>query len=117
MKSHPQPTLTLKPCTQISLDTLGFRPTPRTFALQVQDDAMEERHILPGDVLIFENGIPPKSNDIVAALMHNESLVRVYRVERGKAWLLTAHPLTQQALPASNLLIQGVMRRLIRRLS
>jgi SOS-response transcriptional repressor LexA len=117
MKSHPQPTLTLKPSTQIGLDTLGFRPTPRTFALQVQDDAMEERHILPGDVLIFENGITPRSNDIVAALMHNESLVRTYRVERGRGWLLTAHSQTQQSLPASGLLIQGVMRRLIRRIT
>ena len=115
MKPPSAPTLTLKPCTQIGLDTLGFRPTARSFALQVNDEAMEDRHILPGDILIFENGVVPKVNDIVAALMHNESLVRAYTVERGRPWLRTAHALACQSVPVSGLLIQGVMRRLIRR--
>ena len=110
----PAPTITFKPCTHVGLDTLGFRPTPRTFALQVQDDAMEECHILPGDILIFENGLTPKSNDIVAALWQNESLVRSYIVDRGRPWLCTAHPMVRQSVPASGLLIQGVMRRLMR---
>jgi SOS-response transcriptional repressor LexA len=114
MKPTAPATLTLKPCTQIGLDTLGFRPTPRTFALQVQDDAMEDRHILPGDILIFENGLTPRSNDIVAALLHNESLVRTYEIERGRPWLRTANPHASQCLPAQGILIQGVLRRLIR---
>ncbi len=117
MKPAAAPTLTIKPCTQVGLDTLGFRPTARTFALQVHDDAMEDRHILPGDILIFENGVVPRANDIVAALMHNESLVRTYTIEHGRPWLRTAHVLASQSLPVSGLLIQGVMRRLIRKVS
>ena len=115
MATIPDQSITIKTCLSVDLSSLGLRTTKRTFALQIGDESMVNRHILPGDVLVFENGITPRQQDVVAVLAYNESLIRTYTMERGRLWLSTAHPEIVQRLPAENVLIQGVMTRLIRR--
>jgi hypothetical protein len=39
--------------------TIGFKPTPNTFALRVSGDAMIARHVCNGDIVILEYGSDP----------------------------------------------------------
>lgn len=96
------------------LGGLGMKVTPRTFALRVEDESMVGRHIVPGDVVVLEHGRPPRPGEVVAALVDNESVLREYRVENGQAFLRAAHPALGRLIPARELVIQGVMVRLVR---
>jgi repressor LexA len=102
-------------CITVDLDSLGIRPTPRTFVLQVRGDSMIGKHILPGDYVILEHGLTPNNGDVVAALIDNESTLKTFITERGKPWLRAENPRYPKLLPAAELVIQGVMVGLIRK--
>jgi repressor LexA len=102
-------------CVSLDIATLGIRPTPRTFALQVRGDSMIGRHILDGDVVVLEHGLTPRTGDVVAALIDNESTLKTFVLDRGKPYLQAANPRYPALLPASELVIQGVMVALVRR--
>ena len=87
----------------------------RTFALKVCGDEMRGRHILDGDVVILEHGLKPRDGDVVAALVNNQSLIRSFVVVNGKPCLKAEHPQHPSLLPASDLVIQGVMLTLLRK--
>ncbi len=55
-------------CVLMDVDTLGIKPTARTFGLKVRGDSMVGRHIVDGDVAIVEHGVQPRPGDVVAAL-------------------------------------------------
>lgn len=102
-------------CISVDFDTLGIRPTARTFALQVRGDSMIGKHILPGDYAIFEHGLTPNNGDVVAALIDNESTLKTFVTERGKPYLRAENPRYPKLVPAAELVIQGVMIGLIRK--
>jgi len=102
-------------CLVVDVGALDIRPTARTFALQVRGDSMIGKHILAGDYVIFEHGIAPRSGDVVAALIDNENTLKTFIMERGKPWLRAENPRFPSLIPASELVIQGVMVGLIRK--
>ena len=102
-------------CISIDVETLGIRPTPRTFALRVQGDSMVGRHILDGDIAVLEHGITPRTGDVVAALIDNASTLKTFVLEKGKLWLRAENPKYPKMIPAEELVIQGVLVALIRR--
>ena len=102
-------------CVSIDVGTLGLKPTPRTFGLEVRGDSMVGRHILPGDLVILEHGMTPRLGDVVAALIDNESTLKTFVYERGKPFLRAENPRYPDLIPAGELVIQGVMVALIRR--
>ncbi len=104
-----------KGCISVDVQSLGIRPTARTFALQVRGDSMIGRHILEGDYVIVEQGTAPRAGDVVAALIDQESTLKTYVVERGKPLLKAENPRYPKLIPAQELLIQGVMVGLIRK--
>lgn len=104
-----------KSCVTIDVQTLGIRPTARTFALEVRGESMIGRHIIPGDYVILEHGKTPKPGDVVAALIDNESTLKTYVMERGKACLRSENPKFPKLVPAQELVIQGVMVGLVRK--
>jgi repressor LexA len=104
-----------KGCVSIDLETLGIRPTPRTFALEVRGDSMIGRHILEGDLVVFEHGMAPRPGDVVAALIDNESTLKTFMLDRGKPYLRAENPRYPDLIPATELVIQGVMVALIRK--
>jgi len=79
-------------CISVDVDSLGIRSTARTFALRVRGDSMVGKHILPGDYAIFEHGLTPKSGDVVAALIDNESTLKTFLTERSKPYLRAENP-------------------------
>lgn len=103
-------------CVSVDLSTLGIKPTPRTFALKVRGDSMIGRHICDGDIVVLEHGRTPRSGDIVAALIDNESTLKTFVQERGKPpHLKSENPKYPQLHPATELVIQGVMMALLRK--
>jgi repressor LexA len=102
-------------CVSIDVETLGMKPTPRTFALEVRGESMVGKHILNGDIAIIEHGVTPRSGDVVAALIDNESTLKTFVMERSKPYLRAENPRYPNLIPAQELVIQGVMMALIRK--
>jgi repressor LexA len=104
-----------KGCVSIDIESLGIRPTSRTFALEVRGDSMIGKHIMDGDYVILEHGRSPRGGDVVAALIDNESTLKTLVIEQGKPYLRAENPRYSKLIPAQELVIQGVMVALIRR--
>ena len=104
-----------KACISIDIETIGIKPTPRTFALEVRGDSMIGKHILEGDLVILEHGMTPRPGDVVAALIDNESTLKTFVMENKKPHLRAENPRYPNLIPATELVIQGVMVALIRK--
>ena len=104
-----------KGCVTVDINTLGIKPTSRTFALEVRGDSMIGRHILEGDVVVVEHGQTPRNGDVVAALIDGESTLKTYVADKGKPHLRAENPRYPRLIPAGELVIQGVMVALIRK--
>ena len=102
-------------CISVDVESLGIRPTARTFALQVRGDSMTGKHIVDGDYAIFEHGLTPRPGDVVAALIDNESALKTFLIDRGKPYLRAENPRYPKLIPVTELVIQGVMVALIRK--
>ena len=104
-----------KGCVSIDIETLGLKPTPRTFALEVRGDSMIGKCIMDGDLVVLEHGMTPRNGDVVAALIDNESTLKTFVTEGKKTLLRAENPRYPKLIPASELVIQGVMVALIRK--
>jgi repressor LexA len=104
-----------KGCVSIDIETLGIKPTPRTFALEVRGDSMIGKCIMDGDLVVLEHGMTPRNGDVVAALIDNESTLKTYVTERNKVFLRAENPRYPNLIPVGELVIQGVMVALIRK--
>jgi len=102
-------------CISIDIETLGIKPTPRTFALEVRGDSMIGKSILDGDLVVLEHGMTPRNGDVVAALIDNESTLKTFLLHRTKPFLRAENPKYPDLIPAQELVIQGVMVALVRR--
>lgn len=104
-----------KGCVSIDIGTLNFKPTPRTFALEVRGDSMTGKHIVDGDLVILEHGATPKPGDVVAALIDGESTLKTFLLRGTKPFLKAENPKYPDLIPAHELVIQGVLKLVIRR--
>ncbi len=96
--------------------TLGFEAKPGCFALKVRGDSMKDAGILPGDTVVVEPTPSPRAGQIVVALIDGEStLKRLVRVA-GKWYLKAENAAYPELHPRSDLVIQGVVRAVLRRL-
>jgi repressor LexA len=97
----------------IDTNTLGLGRKTKAFALKVRGESMIGANICDGDVVILEVK-EPRPRDIVAALIDGETTLKRYVVEKGKPFLHAENPAFPDLIPASELIIQGVMQALIR---
>ncbi len=102
-------------CVLIDVDTLGIKPTARTFGLRVRGDSMLGKSIVDGDVAIIEHGVEPRAGDVVAALIDGQVTLKTFVLQRGKAYLRAENPRYPSLIPREELQIQGVMVALIRK--
>jgi len=102
-------------CITIDVHTLGIRTTSRTFALQVRGDSMIGRGIFDGDYAVVEPGRTIRQGDVVAALIDNESTLKTFVIEKGQPALKAENPRFPTQIPATELVVQGVMVALIRK--
>jgi len=102
-------------CVLVDINTIGIRPTARTFALQVRGDSMIGKHILDGDLAIIEHGVEPRTGDVVAALIDGQVTLKTFVLQRGKPFLKAENPQYPNLIPQQELQIQGVMVALVRK--
>ncbi|MBI4664640.1 MAG: repressor LexA [Verrucomicrobia bacterium] len=103
-------------CLPVTMDSIGFKPTRHTFALRVSGDSMIGRHICDGDIVVLEHGPDPRPGQIVAALIDRKSTLKTYVVKNGKPFLKAENPKYPDLIPSEELMIQGVVCALIRRM-
>jgi repressor LexA len=102
-------------CVLIDIETVGIKPTARTFGLKVRGDSMIGKCIMNGDIAVIEHAVEPRSGDVVAALIDGEVTLKTFVLQRGKAYLRAENPKYPDLIPRSELQIQGVMVALIRK--
>ena len=73
------------------------------------------RHILDGDFVVLEHGPEPRNGQIVAALIDGASTLKTFVLKNGKPYLKAENPKYPDLIPAEELMIQGVVRSLIRK--
>jgi repressor LexA len=102
-------------CVLIDVDTLGIKPTTRTFGLKVRGDSMIGKCIMDGDVAVIEHGVEPRPGDTVAALIDGQVTLKTFVTQRGKPYLRAENPRYPNLIPQEELQIQGVMVALVRK--
>jgi repressor LexA len=102
-------------CVLIDVDTLGIKPSARTFGLKVQGDSMIGKSIVEGDLVIIEHGVQPRPGDVVAALIDGQVTLKTFLLQRGKPYLRAENPRYPDLIPQEELQIQGVMVALVRK--
>jgi repressor LexA len=102
-------------CVLMDVETLGIKPTARTFGLKVRGDSMLGKNIVEGDIAIIEHGVEPRTGDVVAALIDGQVTLKTFVLQRGKPFLRAENPRYPNLIPQEELQIQGVMVALVRR--
>ena len=102
-------------CVTVDIESIGFKPTQRTVALRVSGDSMIGRQICDGDIVVLEHGPEPRSGQIVAALIDGKSTLKTFLMKNGKPFLKAENPKYPNLVPCEELMIQGVLRALIRK--
>jgi len=102
-------------CVSVDVESIGYKPTRNAFALRVTGDSMIGRHILDGDFVVLEHGPEPRPGQVVAALIDGASTLKTFVVKGGKPYLKAENPKYPDLIPAQELMIQGVVKALIRR--
>jgi repressor LexA len=103
-------------CIHVTIESIGFKPTRNTFALRVSGDSMIGKHICDGDIVLLEHGPDPRPGQIVAALIDRKSTLKTFVVKNGKPFLKAENPKFPDLIPSDELMIQGVVRTVIRKL-
>jgi repressor LexA len=101
----------------LSLDaaSAGIGKKSRVFALKVRGDSMIGAQINDGDTVVLEKR-EPRDGDIVAALIDGETTLKRYVVSDGKPYLHAENPRFRDLIPARELIVQGVVTTLVRRI-
>jgi repressor LexA len=102
-------------CVSVDIQSIGLQPGRNAFALRVAGDSMIGRHICDGDIVLLEHGPEPRPGQIVAALIDRKSTLKTFVVRNGKPFLKAENPKYPDLIPSDELMIQGVLRALIRK--
>ena len=98
---------------RIDLNDHLVRNREATFLFRVRGDSMVDAGILDRDT-VFLTPRDPRPGAIVAALIDGESTLKRFLVQRGRPFLRAENPRYPDLLPATELIIQGVMVGLLR---
>jgi repressor LexA len=98
----------------VDLAAFGVESRAEVFAVRVRGDSMIGAQIADGDTVLLQKRVP-KNGEIVAALIDGESTLKRFLIDHGKPFLKAENPLYPNLVPAAELVIQGVMVGLLRR--
>jgi len=99
----------------LSLDEFLIERPEATFMLKVTGDSMMDAGIHPGDMVLVEKGITPKSNDIVIAQVDGEWTMKYFVKGEKGIRLESANRKYKPIRPKHSLEIGGVVRTVIRK--
>jgi repressor LexA len=101
---------------QIDARTAGISKVRRSFALRVRGESMVDAGIFDGDTVIVEQMLPNDGN-IVAALIDGETTLKRFVQKPGcSAYLKAENKSFPSLYPVAELVIQGVVKALVRQL-
>lgn len=89
----------------------------RLFALQIKGDSMEGRGIYEGDWVVADADATPRLYDVVVALIDGESTLKTLTKQKGRFFLKAENPIYPDWIPIEELLVQGVAKAILRRIS
>jgi len=92
-----------------------LRATPRSFALRVRGYSMLGAGIQEDDIVVGEFTPRAKPGAIVVALIDGESTLKRLVIHEGKPKLVSENPSFPDFVPLEELVIQGVVRMVVRR--
>ena len=98
----------------VDLSSIGLSEGARTFALTVRGDSMIGAHIQEGDVVVLEYR-EPRDGDVVAALIDGETTLKRFVLDNGRPFLKAENPAYPDLIPAMELIVQGVVVALTRK--
>lgn len=98
----------------VNRQSIGFKPTPHCFALRVTGESMTGKGIYDGDIVIIDASKEACDGDIVAALIDNETTLKTLVKHGGNNYLKPENTNFPDMLPVNELIIQGVVRTIIR---
>ncbi|WP_339867513.1 transcriptional repressor LexA [Pseudohongiella nitratireducens] len=99
----------------VNIRSFGIANRRNAFLLRVCGNSMTGRHIFDGDIALVEKCSHFKNEDVVAALIDNESTLKTFiKNKGGRAWLRSENPQYPDLIPAWDLQVQGVVRGVIR---
>ncbi len=99
----------------VSLDDLLIKNREATFLLKVSGDSMKDAGIMPGDMVIVDRGMHPKSGHIVIAQVDGAWTMK-YLEKRGDSFCLVAANANYKPIrPKNELKIAGVVTAVVRK--
>jgi repressor LexA len=101
-------------CIPVSFEALDIQRNARCFVLKVSGDSMIGAHIVDGDLVVLELR-SPHDGAVVAALIDGEAVLKRFVVRNGRPFLKAENPRYPELVPAQELVIQGVLRAVIRK--
>ncbi len=99
----------------ISLDEMLIENPSSTFILKVSGDSMIEAGIMPGDMVLVDKSLTPKSGDIVIAEVDGLWTMKYLRKRGDSVLLIPANPKYKPIRPKSELRIAGVVTAVVRK--
>jgi repressor LexA len=96
---------------------LGGVAHHRLFALRVKGDSMEKRGICEGDWIVADAEATPREKDVVVALIDGENTLKTLAQKKGHFFLKAESPNHHDWIPVNELVIQGVAKAILRRIS
>jgi repressor LexA len=101
----------------VALDPAAvLRATARSFALRVRGQSMVGADIFDGDIVVGEFTPQAYPGAVVVALVDGESTLKRLVVRSGKPLLVSDSPNARECIPLSELVVQGVVHTVVRRL-
>lgn len=94
---------------------LGRAAAGRLFALRVTGDSMTGRGIFDGDIAVAEADVAPRVGDVVVALIDQESTLKSLAKGLNGVLLKAENPRYPDLVPDTEMVIQGVVRTIIRK--
>ncbi|MCM8814084.1 MAG: transcriptional repressor LexA [Candidatus Omnitrophica bacterium] len=93
----------------LSLDEYLISNPQATFLLKVAGDSMFDAGIHPGDLVLIQKNLAPKSGDIVVACVDNEWTLKYFEKKQGRVCLRAANKKYPVIEPQQELVIAGVV--------
>jgi repressor LexA len=99
----------------MSLDEYLISNPQATYMLKVDGDSMVDAGIHPGDLVLVQRGLAPKTGDIVIAQVDKEWTMKYFDKRGGVVALRAANSKYPAIIPKSELVIAGVVIANIRK--
>ncbi len=99
----------------LSLDDFLILNREATFLLKVSGDSMTGAGIMPGDMVLIDKSLRPKSGDIVIAQVDGEWTMKYLRKRGDIVVLAAANPKYQPIRPKRELNVAGVVTAVVRK--